>query len=176
LLSIGDTAARFGSVAVGGPWKDKPTLYEFYVLPEERTRAFDLFESLLSATGARFMEIQSNDAILAVMLHAYAQDIVSESIVFQDGRTTMLASGVATLRCKEYTHAARGVLVLHFAANIAYPRLPILLTSDVRGAARLMQRLALTLCVPYLFHANEAGWQAEAKRAKIRPALRAGGV
>src|SRR5688572_9981689 len=62
-LEISNAVAGFGSVAIGGPWTDKPTLLEFYVLPEYRTRAFDLFEALLGATGAKFIEIQSNDEL-----------------------------------------------------------------------------------------------------------------
>ena len=42
------------------------------------------------------MEIQSNDALLTVMLHTYARDIWSEKIVFEDGVTTALqANGAA---------------------------------------------------------------------------------
>src|SRR5215831_16754259 len=57
LLQLGNTAAGFGSVAIAGPWKDKPTLLEFYVLPEHRTRAFELFEALLRDTQAHFIEL-----------------------------------------------------------------------------------------------------------------------
>jgi len=99
MLQIDDQDAGFGSVAVGGPWTDKPTLLEFYVLPAQHTRAFDLFEALLEAASARFMEIQSNDTLAAVMLHTYARDIASEKIVFHDERTTALAANGATLRC-----------------------------------------------------------------------------
>jgi GNAT superfamily N-acetyltransferase len=99
MLYIGDSAVGFGSVAIGGPWEDKPTLFEFYVVPEERTRAFDLFEALLAATDARFMEVQSNEPLPTVMLHAYAREVVSESIVFRDEWTTALAVSGATLRC-----------------------------------------------------------------------------
>jgi GNAT superfamily N-acetyltransferase len=99
MLYFGETAVGFGSVAIGGPWTDKPTLFEFYVLPEHRTRAFDLFEALVAATEARFMEIQSNETLPAIMLHTYARDVVSESIVFRDERTTALAAMGATLRC-----------------------------------------------------------------------------
>jgi GNAT superfamily N-acetyltransferase len=87
-LSLADTVAGFGSVAIAGPWKDKPTIFEFYVLPVHRHRAFDLFEAFADACGARLMEIQSNDALLAVMLHTYARDVWSEKIVFHDGFTT----------------------------------------------------------------------------------------
>jgi GNAT superfamily N-acetyltransferase len=98
MLQIGAEDAGFASVAVGGPWKDKPAIFEFYVLPEMRIQAFTLFEALLETSGARFMEIQSNDALLAVMLHAYARDITSEKIVFHDQRTTALHAYGASLR------------------------------------------------------------------------------
>ena len=97
-LGVGDELAGFGSVAVAGPWKDKPTIFEFYVLPLYRHRAFDLFETFRQQCGARLMEIQSNDLLPAVMLHAYARDIWSEKIVFADGVTTALPANGATLR------------------------------------------------------------------------------
>ena len=97
-LGVGDELAGFGSVAVAGPWKDKPTIFEFYVLPTCRDRAFDLFERFLQVCGARLMEIQSNDLLLAAMLHTYARDIWSEKIVFADGITTFLPAHGATLR------------------------------------------------------------------------------
>jgi len=97
-LGLGDTLAGFGTVAVAGPWKDQPTILEFYILPEYRLRAFDLFEAFLEASGARLMEIQSNDLLLAVMLHTYARDIVSEAIVFRDGFTTTLRASGAVLQ------------------------------------------------------------------------------
>jgi hypothetical protein len=98
LLDLNGCAAGFGSVALGGPWKDKPTVFEFYVLPEHRTRAFDLFESFLAASGARFFEVQSNDVMLTIMLHTYGRDIASEKIIFDDQLTTALPANGAILR------------------------------------------------------------------------------
>src|SRR5689334_1455172 len=49
LLHMGGHLAGFGSVAVAGPWKEKPTVFEFYILPEFRGRAFALFEAFVSA-------------------------------------------------------------------------------------------------------------------------------
>ena len=98
LLEHGGIAVGYGSVATGGPWKDKPALFEFYVLPWLHTHAFDLFEALLATAGARHMEIQSNDTLLAVMLHAYASDIVSEKIVYRDKLPTELPANGATMR------------------------------------------------------------------------------
>jgi len=93
-----DGDAGFGSIAIAGPWAKKPTIFEFYVLPEYRGRAFDLFETFLEASAARHMEVQSNDTVLAVMLHAYARDIWSEKIVFGDGFRTALPANGAILQ------------------------------------------------------------------------------
>jgi GNAT superfamily N-acetyltransferase len=88
----------YGSIAVAGPWKDKPTLYEFYVLPQYRCRIFDLFYLLLTASGANRIETQSNDSLLTTMLLTVSQDVVSESILYHDRLTTALAPAGATFR------------------------------------------------------------------------------
>jgi GNAT superfamily N-acetyltransferase len=98
LLDLDRTAAGFGSIAVGGPWKEKPALFEFFVLPGYRTRAFELFEGLLKATQARFFEVQSNDALLTAMVHTYGHDATSEKIVFHDGTTTHHSANGARLQ------------------------------------------------------------------------------
>lgn len=99
LLESDGVTVGFGSIAIAGPWKDKPTLFEFYVVPEHRVRAFDLFETLVTAGKPRFMEVQSNDTLVATMLHSYAREIVSEKIVFHDKLTTALPANGARLRC-----------------------------------------------------------------------------
>jgi len=98
LLQEDGGVAGFGSVAIAGPWKDKPTVFEFYVLPERRGRAFDLFEAFVAASGARFFEVQTSDSLLTVMLHAYGSDLASEKIVFRDELMTALAVQGAALK------------------------------------------------------------------------------
>jgi len=97
-LEVDGAVAGFGSVAVGGPWKDKPAVFEFYVVPEHRLRSFDLFETFLESSRARFFEAQSNDVLLTVMVHTYGHGIASEKIVFHDKITTALAGNGATLK------------------------------------------------------------------------------
>lgn len=87
-LRIDDTTVGYGSVAVAGPWKDKPTIFQFYVLPDRRTRVFDLFEAFRAASGAVAIETQSDETLLTVMLHTFATSIESESILFHDTLTT----------------------------------------------------------------------------------------
>src|SRR5437879_11964839 len=81
-LSAGSVPVGYGSIAVAGPWKGKPTIYEFYVLPQYRSRLFDLFSALLMASPAVMIETQSNDPLLTVMLHTFVQNVVSESIPY----------------------------------------------------------------------------------------------
>ena len=90
LLTIDNQPAAYASIAIAGPWKDKPTLYEYFVLPDHRTRAFDLFTALLDATHPVAIETQSNAPMLTVMLHTFATNVVSESILFHDAITTHL--------------------------------------------------------------------------------------
>lgn len=88
LLTSGAAVAGYGSVAIAGPWKDEPTLFEFYLLPRLRDRAFDFFAALLAASRVRRLEIQSNDSLITAMLHTFARDVVSDAILFEDGVAT----------------------------------------------------------------------------------------
>jgi GNAT superfamily N-acetyltransferase len=96
-LAAGGETAGYGLIAIAGPWKDKPTVVEFYVLPDRRGRVFDLFASLLAASGAAFVEAQTNDTLLTVMLHAFCRNVASESIVFHDKLTTAHAAPEAAV-------------------------------------------------------------------------------
>jgi len=97
-LSAGGAPAGYGSVAIGGPWKSKPTIYEFYILPYYRNRLFDFFLRLLSASETNRIETQSNDVLLTAMLHTFAHEITSESILYHDTLTTALVPQGAVFR------------------------------------------------------------------------------
>jgi GNAT superfamily N-acetyltransferase len=88
----------YGSLAVGGPWREKPTIYEFFVLKPYRSQIFESFESLITSSKATSVETQSNDQLLTVMLHAYAKDVSSESILFHDQQMTSLGVPSAEFR------------------------------------------------------------------------------
>ena len=88
LLRDGSTTVGYGSVAVAGPWKDKPTIYEFHVAPPARGRVFDLSEALLRASKPVAIETQSNDPSLGVLIHVFGRNVTSESILFHDRLTT----------------------------------------------------------------------------------------
>ncbi len=98
LMKIDDAPVGYGSVAVSGPWKGKPTIFEFYVLPQHRVRLFDLFATLLAETGATLIETQTNDSLLSTILHALAPSVACESILFHDKITTTHALPGAVVR------------------------------------------------------------------------------
>jgi GNAT superfamily N-acetyltransferase len=97
-LHAGNFTAGYGAVAVAGPWKGKPTAFEFYILPQYRSRAFDFFRTLLDISGAVMVETQTNDALMTVMLYAFGQTIANESILFHDRLTTAHAPTGAVFR------------------------------------------------------------------------------
>lgn len=97
VFSAGGQTVGYGSVAIAGPWREKPTILEFYLTSESRTRAFAFFEEFLSISGAQAMETQSNDFLATTMLHTYGREVFAESIVFRDCEATSLAGNGATL-------------------------------------------------------------------------------
>jgi GNAT superfamily N-acetyltransferase len=88
----------YGSVAVAGPWSASPALYEFYILPDYRLHVFEAFRALAAVAHPPRMEVQSNDRLSTVMLHAFATQVASESILFEDGQRTHLAVPGAVFR------------------------------------------------------------------------------
>lgn len=92
----------YGSVAIAGPWKDQPTIYEFYVTSDYHTRIFEAFEAFLAASESGAIETQSNDPILTPLLYTYARNVHSEAILFEDAVTTHLSPAGAEYReCNE---------------------------------------------------------------------------
>jgi GNAT superfamily N-acetyltransferase len=98
LLADNDSAIGYGSVAVGGPWRNRPTVYEFYVVPAHRSRAFALFEAFLAESLPQAFEVQTSDALSTTMCLTFARDIGTERVVFRDQVTTTLSLTGSMLR------------------------------------------------------------------------------
>jgi GNAT superfamily N-acetyltransferase len=98
-IAEGDRVVAYASLAVDGPWRDKPTLYEVYIVPDRRSRAFALFEAFLEATRPLAFEVQSSDLLLTALTVTFAREIATEKVVFLDDSTTAHALPGATLRC-----------------------------------------------------------------------------
>lgn len=97
-IAEGDRVVAYASLAVDGPWRNKPTLYEVYVVPDRRSRAFALFEAFLEAARPVAFEVQSSDLLLTALAITFAGDIATEKVVFRDDATTAHALRGATLR------------------------------------------------------------------------------
>lgn len=87
LLRMNGQVVGYGSV-VGDPDGPREVIKEFYLLPAYRGSALHLFRRLLEATNARWIEAQTNDILLLLMLFDYAVELTSETILFADGDTT----------------------------------------------------------------------------------------
>jgi GNAT superfamily N-acetyltransferase len=96
----------YGSVAVAGPWRDNHAVYEFFVEPEHRTRTFEAFTQFLRACGASIIETQSNDRLLSILLHVFAHNLRTESILFEDAFQTSLRPEGASFRAATTSDAA----------------------------------------------------------------------
>ncbi|MCW5965078.1 MAG: GNAT family N-acetyltransferase [Bryobacterales bacterium] len=92
----------YGSVAVSGPWRERPALYEFFVTRSQWGKLFTMFEALLSESGVAVVETQTNDRLLTAMLHTYCSEIHAEAVVFEDEFATLHRPAEAEIR------AARG--------------------------------------------------------------------
>ena len=90
LVRLEGTIVGYGSVG-GSPGDAKDTVKEFFVRPAARGAAAPLFRKLLAVSGARVIEAQTNDVLLSRMLQDCANDLSSETILFDDGGTTGLA-------------------------------------------------------------------------------------
>jgi GNAT superfamily N-acetyltransferase len=98
-IAEGDRVVAYASLAVDGPWRNKPTLYELYVMPDRRSRAFALFEAFLEATRPLAFEVQSNDLLLTALAITFARELATEKVVFRDNETTSHTIPGATMRC-----------------------------------------------------------------------------
>src|SRR5262249_40571138 len=105
LLLLEDTPVGYASVVVGGPWKGTPTAYEFYVVPHQRLRLFELFGAFLETSRAVDICVQSNDVLATTMLHAFGGPVSSEAILFEDLVSTSHRPTGATFRVPSATEA-----------------------------------------------------------------------
>lgn len=88
-----------GHGAVGAaPGEPREIVKEFFVRPVARSMALPLFRRLVATSGARWVEAQTNDVLLTLMLFDCAQEVTSETVLFEDARTTDLPAPGVVLR------------------------------------------------------------------------------
>lgn len=97
-LSIGQTIVGHGAVLIGGPWKGTKTVFEFYVAPDHRGQAGNLFEVLCATAVITAYVVQTNDTLLTAMLRPWSARGICEKIIFSDQLTTSLTGNCTILR------------------------------------------------------------------------------
>jgi GNAT superfamily N-acetyltransferase len=77
---------------------------EFFVLPEYRVQAAELFAELLRASRATHVEAQTNVPLMAAMVREFATETRTESLLFaEEGPTALAAPEDAVFRRKRET-------------------------------------------------------------------------
>lgn len=98
LMTNGATVG-YGSVK-GREIADRDTVFEFFVIPSFRRMSSRLFRELVAASGARYVECQSNDGALSALLYEFAHDISADIVLFADhaGTDHVIAGAVCRRR------------------------------------------------------------------------------
>ena len=98
-LLCGPSGESIGYGAVGGaPRETADIVKEFWLQPAERAAALRHFRALVTASGARRVEAQTNDPFLFPLLADVATGLASETIIFADRATTRLVVPGAGVR------------------------------------------------------------------------------
>lgn len=97
-LSEGEHVVGYASIAVSGPWRERPTFYELYIVPERRCRTYALFEEFLAASRPAAFEVQSNDTLTTTMALTFGHGLSTERVLFRDYLTTTHVVLHATMR------------------------------------------------------------------------------
>lgn len=78
----------YGSIKGLNDLSLRDTIFEFYLIKKYRNKADILFSKLISECEARFIECQTNDLILPHLTYEFAENISSDTILFDDQSTT----------------------------------------------------------------------------------------
>jgi GNAT superfamily N-acetyltransferase len=97
LLRRDNAVAGYGSVA-GEPNGPREVLKEFFLLPAHRGSATEFLGGLIAASGACWIEAQTNDPQLAPLVDAVARDLARDTILFADSFTSRHTAPGAAFR------------------------------------------------------------------------------
>ena len=87
LLQAQDSVVGYGAVK-GQERGGRDTVFEYFVVRPFRKYASGMFRQLLAASGAEYIECQSNDLLLSSMLFEFSTSVKSEVVLFEDHAVT----------------------------------------------------------------------------------------
>jgi RimJ/RimL family protein N-acetyltransferase len=95
LFKIDDIVAGYGAVWGKDKREDRDSIFEFYLEPNFRKDAHEIFNQFIGTSKASWIECQSNDPGLSEMFFEFAIDIYAEAILFEeDFQSTFPSDGV----------------------------------------------------------------------------------
>jgi GNAT superfamily N-acetyltransferase len=100
LLTVDDCNVGYGSIK-GRKIKDRDTVFEYFVVQPFRKRSSELFRRLLTVSGTRYIECQSNDLLLSSMLYEFSSSVSAGVVLFEDHAVTghVMPSAVVRPKC-----------------------------------------------------------------------------
>jgi GNAT superfamily N-acetyltransferase len=99
-ISIDGNHIGYGSVKGKEDLSQRDAIFEFYLTPKTRKNANVAFEKLVTATGVRCIECQTNDHLLSSMMFEFSSHISSDVVLFEDDQYAFLNIPGATFRKK----------------------------------------------------------------------------
>lgn len=100
LFMIKGEKAGYGAVWGQSRREDRDAIFEFYLVPSYRKFAEIIFSKFQEASGAIYIECQSNDWLLSSMLYEFCENINAEAILFEDGFQSNLTIPATVFRQK----------------------------------------------------------------------------
>ena len=101
LLSLNGLEIGYGSVKGKDRLADRDAIFEFYILPQYRKMANQVFASLIKNSKVQFVECQTNDTLLTSLLYEFARKIYSDTILFEDDSITHFHSPNVQFRLRQ---------------------------------------------------------------------------
>ena len=98
LFMVDGVAAGYGSIWGTNRRQDRDAVFEFYLLPPYRRFAHEVFTAFRALSGALYIEVQTNDALLLLLLYSHARNIQAEAILFEDAGATALSIPGAVMK------------------------------------------------------------------------------
>jgi len=100
LVNIDGVNVGYGSVKGKEDISQRDAIFEFYLTLKSRKYANAAFEKLITISGVKNIECQSNEHLLSSMMYEFADHISSDVVLFEDDQYAFLNIPRATFRKK----------------------------------------------------------------------------
>ncbi len=88
LIKAGEVAIGYASIKGKENRDDRDAVFEFFLVPAYKKWALPAFLELIQVSGVKYIECQSNDTLLTSILFERTDHICSDTILFEEQRST----------------------------------------------------------------------------------------